>query len=265
MEDNGGYIKIKRKIGEWGWFSDNPVFCLFMHMLLLANWKDKYWKGIEIKRGQFISGRKALAEITGLTEQQVRTAVNKLKSTKEITSKTTKVGTLYTVVNYNTYQDDPESINQQSNQTCNHEATSEQPSSNHNRKNKRNNIPPIVPQGDGVGEIKKSDWDAFCKHYWIEDIPLTSDLTDDILAHLLAVLREQKQGIKIRNPLALAKKRMEVGKAEWQDQRAVQAWLHPPPSEKECDCGGELKSSYAAGGGQSILSCQECGRIYAKR
>ena len=262
--DAGGYIKLRRKIEDWEWFHDNPTFCLFMHMLLLANWKDKRWKGIEIRRGQFISGRKALAEVTGLTEQQIRTAVNKLKSTREITSTTTKVGTLYTIVNYNTYQDDPTSINQQSNQACNHAATSEQPSSNHNRKNKRNNIPPIVPQGDGV-KIAKSDWDAFCKHYWIEGIPFTSDLTDQVLAHLLTVLREQKQGAKIRQPLAVAKKRAEAGDAERQDQRAVQAWLHPPPSEKECHCGGELISSYATGGGYTALTCQECGRIYTRR
>ena len=191
---NGGFIKLHRKMEHWEWYSDPPTFCLFLHMLFLTNWKDKRWKGIEVKRGQFISGRKALSEITGLSEQQIRTAINKLKSTREITSEATKVGTLYTVINYNTYQIDLSKSSQDINQGSNQASTSDQPSINHNRRTKELKIPPIVPQGDGEGSIKKRDWEVFCKHFWIEGVSLTPDLTDAVLAHLLSVLREQRQG-----------------------------------------------------------------------
>lgn len=261
---NGGFIKLHRKMEHWEWYSDPPTFCLFLHMLFLTNWKDKRWKGIEVKRGQFISGRKALAEITGLSEQQIRTAINKLKSTREITSEATKVGTLYTVINYNTYQIDLSKSNQDINQGSNHASTSDQPSINHNRRTKELKIPPVVPQKK-EGGILKSDWDAFCNHFMIEGISLTPDLNEQILAHLLAIKRDPSSSAKIRDPVAVAKARARSGDADRQYLRAVQAWLYPPPSEKECHCGGELEKRYAQGSGEWSFICQTCQRGYPKR
>lgn len=126
-------------------------------------------------------------------------------------------------------------------------------------------IPPIVPQRDGEGSIKKSDWNAFCKHFLIDRTLLTPDLTDEVIAHLLSVLREQSRGAKIRVPLSVAKKRAEEGEADRQDKRTVQAWLHPPPSETECHCGGELEKRFAPGSGETSFICLECGRAYPKR
>ncbi len=101
-----GYIKLHRSMRDWEWYNDLPVFRLFTSMLFMANWKDKRWQGIVIKRGQFISGRKALAIETGLSEKQVRTAIEKLKSTNELATEKAKGGTLFTIANYSKYQDD---------------------------------------------------------------------------------------------------------------------------------------------------------------
>lgn len=89
---------------EWEWYQDTNTFRVFFHLLLKANWQDKRWRGIEVKRGQVITGRKSISEETGLSEQSVRTVINRLKSTNEITTQSTKLYSLITLVNYDKYQ-----------------------------------------------------------------------------------------------------------------------------------------------------------------
>ena len=47
-----GWIKLYRKITEWEWYTVPSMAHLFIHLLFLANQKDKRWKGILIKRGR---------------------------------------------------------------------------------------------------------------------------------------------------------------------------------------------------------------------
>ena len=103
-----GYIKIHRSIVDWEWWDDVPVRLLWITILMEANWKDKKWKGKKIKRGSFWTSIDSLSDKTGLSRQQVRTALAKLRSTREITCKSTREGTLITVVNYGLYQDEGE-------------------------------------------------------------------------------------------------------------------------------------------------------------
>lgn len=132
-----GWIKLHRKILDWEWYTDAPVRILFEHLLLTANYEDKRWKGITIKRGQKVTSRQHLAEETGLTEQQVRTALAKLKSTQNITSKTTNKYTLITIENYELYQS--------YNDFATNKVTNEQPTNNHNIKKKKNKEVKIYP------------------------------------------------------------------------------------------------------------------------
>lgn len=117
-----GHVKVHRSIINWEWYTDTNTKSLFLHLLLVANWKDENWRGYDVKRGQKITSRENLARETGLSEQQVRTCLKKLKSTNEITIKTTNKFTVITINNYDEYQD----INQQPNQ----QVTNNQPTSN---------------------------------------------------------------------------------------------------------------------------------------
>lgn len=103
-----GWIKIHRKIQSWGWYSDSQTFHLFIHFLLEANHEDRVWKGIKINRGQLIFGRKKAAETLGITERAIRTCLERLKTTNEVTIKTTNRFSLITVVNYEDYQSNEE-------------------------------------------------------------------------------------------------------------------------------------------------------------
>ena len=55
--------------------------------------------------GQLVTGRHALSEDTGISEQSIRTCLSRLKSTSEITSESTNQFTLITINNWGIYQD----------------------------------------------------------------------------------------------------------------------------------------------------------------
>ena len=130
------FITLSRKILKWEWYDNIPVKVLFIHCLLRANWDDANWHGIEIKRGSFVTSIRNLAQDTGLTEMQVRTALKKLKLTQEITHKTTSRNTIITVKNYNQYQDNNTNNNKQitnKQQTNNKQITTNKEEINNNK------------------------------------------------------------------------------------------------------------------------------------
>lgn len=117
---------MHRKMLDWEWYDDANTFRLFVHCLLIANHEDKMWRGQLIRRGQFISSRAKLSTALKISEQQIRTALAKLETTNEITSKGTPQHTVYTVNNYSKYQ----CINQQDNQRSTSKSTNDQPTNN---------------------------------------------------------------------------------------------------------------------------------------
>ena len=125
-----GWICLHRKMLDWEWYSDANTFRLFIHLLLLANHEEKKWKGQVIKRGQLITSSEHLAEDLKLSRQQIRTSINKLKSTSEITTKSTNRFLLITIEKYGEYQDKQKEINQQNNQQLNNQITNKQPTDN---------------------------------------------------------------------------------------------------------------------------------------
>lgn len=122
----GGWIKLYDKMLDWEWYGDTNVVRVFLHCLLKANYQSKHWQGITIERGQFVAGRETLADETGLTVQQVRTALEKLKKTGEITIKPTNKYSIITVCEYAKYQANEMVGNQQVNQ----QITNNQPTNN---------------------------------------------------------------------------------------------------------------------------------------
>ena len=117
-----GHVKIYRNLVEWKWFKRPNTLALYIYCLLNANWKDSIYEGKKIPRGSFVTGRKKISCDTGLTEQEVRTSLNHLISTNDITKETTNKYTIITIVNYELYQKD--------NQKSNNQLTNNQPTTN---------------------------------------------------------------------------------------------------------------------------------------
>lgn len=142
---NYGYIKIWRKIFQWGWYKDVNTLNLFIHCILKANHKTNYWRNEIVERGSFISSYQHLSNETGLSIQQVRTGIKHLISTNNLTCKPSSKYTLFTVCNYDLYQ----SINTQNNmQVTKHQQTNnKQLTTNNNDKNdnKLNNMDGCKP------------------------------------------------------------------------------------------------------------------------
>lgn len=137
-----GWIKLHRKILDWEWFTSPSTLQLFIYLLLRANKEDKKWRGILIKRGQLVTSVATISEETKLSTQQVRTSLNRLKSTNEITSKTTNRFTLVTVCKYESYQlfeDTEQQTKQQALQQTNNKQITNKQQQLKNNKNIRNN------------------------------------------------------------------------------------------------------------------------------
>lgn len=141
MGSDNTWISLHRKFLNWQWYKNINVKILFLHLLLKANYKENNWQDIVIKRGQLITSVKNLSEETGLTEQQTRTALSKLKSTHEITIETTSKYSLVSIVKYDLYQ----SNNKKTTSTLTNDTTINQQTNNkqittNNKENKENNI-----------------------------------------------------------------------------------------------------------------------------
>ena len=99
-----GHIRISRSIMEWRW-SDDPIMVYFwIHILLMANWKDREWHDKVIKRGSFVTTISNLSGQLNLSTQQVRTCLDRLKTGGEIKTNSSNTHTLITICKYDDYQ-----------------------------------------------------------------------------------------------------------------------------------------------------------------
>lgn len=187
--NNNGWIKLHRSLLEWEWYQDHNVVIVFLHCLLRANHKDKKWQGIIIQKGSFITSYQNMSkELSGkngsLSVQQVRTALNKLKSTNEITIKTSNKYTCISINNWSEYQDDNTQDNKQI--TNKQQTNNKQITTNKNDKNIKNiknisNTSPLkgkrLPKDD---ELTQTDFEEIAGTY---KVPLAFVLSkwEDVL------------------------------------------------------------------------------------
>lgn len=190
-EKDTGWIALHRKIFEWEWYSDINTTRLFIHMLLRANHKSKKWQGIDIPRGSFISGRKKLAQETGLSEQQIRTSLKKLKMSREVTSKSTRKNTLFLMVNYSLYQD------QQPQKTPedNHVITTNNNVNNDNNI-KEKNIKKRKNKFKRPKNVNKQIWDDFCEMRKVKKAPITKTVMTKIENEALKINWDLQKAIE---------------------------------------------------------------------
>ncbi len=131
-----GWIKLHRKFLEWEWWDDENTTRVFLYLLLSANHKTKRYRGITLDPGQLVTGRKKIAEKTRLSERNVRTVIDHLKSTNEIAIKTTSRYSIITITNWNEYQQTDQQSDQQP--TSNRPTSDQQVTTIKNDKNVKN-------------------------------------------------------------------------------------------------------------------------------
>lgn len=154
---NKGFVVLHRKITEWEWYSDVNTFRVFLHLLLTANHKPSRFRGHPVERGQIVIGRKALARTLKLSEREIRTAIQHLKSTGELTIKTTNRFSIATLTKYAFYQDrKTKTTSQATSQATNKRPASDQQATTSKQCNNVNNI--LIPSAVKTTGAKINGW-----------------------------------------------------------------------------------------------------------
>jgi hypothetical protein len=143
-----GWVKISRDIINWEWFDTPGMVQLFIYILVKANYTDKEWHDMTIRRGQMVTSVAKICADTGLSTQVVRTCLNRLKSANTITITATNKYTIVTINRYDDYQAYDACDYDDDNEQNNKQITSEQQTNNNQitttkekeeRKNNNNN------------------------------------------------------------------------------------------------------------------------------
>lgn len=231
---DNSFIKLHRRILKWEWYTDPNMFHFFLHLLLKASFKDGRYRGVDVKKGQLVTGRIELATDTGLSEMQIRTCIKKLKSTNEITTFATNKYTIITVCKYDSYQDNKVDSNQQNNQLRNQRTTNEQPTSNQRVTTIEEGL--IREEGKEIKNweyeknnfLKDEGWMyKFCTEKSISLIPLKKLMTDFISE--IELKEDQKTSKELKshftNTYNLNKKNESKSGFSYQQERSTSAPL----------------------------------------
>lgn len=106
-----GFIKIDRQILEWRYHDCYYAFTIWMHILLLANWTDGYFKGNPIKRGELVTSINNLMLVTGIkSDNTIRKWLKVFESEDMISLKSTNKYTHINILNYDKFQDVGETL-----------------------------------------------------------------------------------------------------------------------------------------------------------
>lgn len=142
-----GFVKLHRRFCSWGWYKDIAVKAVFLDLLLNANYDPSEFMGHTIQRGETVFGYASLAERSGVSIQQARTAIAKLKKTGEISVWSNRHLSVATIVKFDEYQ---QTINKPS--TNNQQTDNKQITSSKNKRNKEvKNV--VLHKGTSVSEV----------------------------------------------------------------------------------------------------------------
>jgi hypothetical protein len=104
-----GWVSIYRQIFDNKDLKDNNHLLIFIYMVVHASHKPTIVtyrrKRVVLKRGQLTVSLRDLCKRFNLTERKVRTILKNLETTQSLTHTLFKQLSVYTIVNYNKFQD----------------------------------------------------------------------------------------------------------------------------------------------------------------
>lgn len=140
MSDKG-FLRISRCIIDHWIYQDAEYFKVWFEMLFRARYSTEpvtklvYGQLVTLNRGEFIFGRQSWSKRLGISEQRLRTLIDKLIQDNmiEVVKKNNKF-TIYRVINYEKYNPQTNqqetTENEQKQEDDNQQTTSKQPTSN---------------------------------------------------------------------------------------------------------------------------------------
>lgn len=159
-----GWVKLHRQLLDNPIFKNDKLFRVFIYCLLKTSHAEHdQLVGdiiVPVKKGEFVGGRKAISSSTGLTEQNVRTALSKLEKLGILTIKPTNKFSLISISNWDKYQQDNQQV------TSNQPASNQQVTTNKNGKNGNNGDNKHIDQSKiARDELIESSFDYWWKAY----------------------------------------------------------------------------------------------------
>lgn len=144
-----GWIKLHRKLEDNPRYKDPDWLAVWVHFLFRATHAPRraIWDGknIELKPGQFISGRYQIAENTGVHASKVQRVLQIMKIDQQIDQQAGAKSSVFTVLNWEQYQQ----FDQQNDQPpiSKRSASDQQAITTQELKNGRmEEVPPVVPR-----------------------------------------------------------------------------------------------------------------------
>lgn len=130
MADRSTWVKLDRNIIKWRWYRSANTVRVFIHLILTANIEDHDFENVVIHRGELATSLRSLNEQLGISTQSVRTALEHLKTTGEITCKSYNKFQVISIEKYDQYQ-----MTLTSKSTANQQATNNQLTNNQQANN----------------------------------------------------------------------------------------------------------------------------------
>ena len=202
-----GFIKLHRAIDEWEWRAKPNTLSVWLYLLTHARHEPGSWQGVPLEAGQLITGTEAIGKVTGLSRQSVRTALEHLKKTGEITVKATNRFSVVTVVKWGLYQSSEVNTNQQINQQATNKqpTTNQQLTTNKNEKNEKNVEALEVVVGDCDDANDDNEWKKTLEYYGFPSTKSDQDTAHDLACYYSrgwlkeALRRTADQQLEARN------------------------------------------------------------------
>ena len=156
MAEKTTFIKLDRNLLHWRWWGNHKTMTVWIWLIMNANIEDHDFEQDTIHRGELATSLKSIATNTNLTINEVRCALNHLKSTGEITSRIRPHYQVITILNYSQYQDKTTGTSTGKPQ-ADHKQTTSRPQQSKNDKNdkKEKNIYSI-PSHDEVAAYARA-------------------------------------------------------------------------------------------------------------
>ena len=104
MLESGHVILPRLFFRDWEWSDDANTVAVFLRLLIEADIVPNTWHGIEVPRGGMVSSYAKLAEKTGLSVKQVRTAIKHLEAAGYVARTTYAKYTVFAVKNFDMFQ-----------------------------------------------------------------------------------------------------------------------------------------------------------------
>ena len=135
---NRGFIKVWRKTVDAGWLQNHKLCAFWLWCLLKATHKEYDLivgcQQVHLMPGDFVFGLNKASEELAMSIRSIRTIINFLKKSQNLTIKTTNKFSIISIVNWDIYQQTETTIDTQNDKplTSYRQATDKLPTTNKN-------------------------------------------------------------------------------------------------------------------------------------